>query len=629
MNYYLNLLISASFVTAESNFKIGIKTLVLSNNHYLDKLCIDKLEAYGVNYDLIRVVNKNSTQKTNFQLNLYESDGQSPQYNSIVYLSSSLAYTVFNPLTNSNTYPSALSVEEWDNINSYKAKFGVRSVSLESNADVDSSLILIYSGSEYADVRFTLDGYVNEFNSNIKENATFKLGKEYTVMDKEVKFFQSRVKVDPDKNVDGHIKPFLEIKNQTADEDNPVSWSVGAFIKNTTGKYDWNLEEMHFLFTANSGSHHGIVLFDIWFPWITKGMFLGQRRIVLNTHIDDYLLSTDLFNKSGVKYRNSATDLQKLARYQASKRLNMPKGSNFTIEMAFNGYGYANDIGNIDDGSLTTLNEATIQLRDKFLWVSHTYTHLDLYCVESNCDTPTVPTPSLSCYDWSKGACNYPPRADDGKNEPVYPESGYSPYELIVFELTRNQYWAKHVLFRELNSSELELTWNWSPHSIVTPRISGLNYTVAIRAMLEAGLFTAVGDNSRKDLKPDSEFHGFNARPKAKENGLLFQKEDTLATINGRDALFVIPRKATRIYYDVSTPEENADEHNTFYGPNCEGCDQDGEISFMGLKCNKTSFKYEKDLSFQEMLERESYETAVNLLSYKPGNNHIFIITNA
>jgi hypothetical protein len=50
--------------------------------------------------------------------------------------------------------------------------------------------------------------------------------------------------------------------------------------------------------------------------------------------------------------------------------------------------------------------------------------------------------------------------------------------------------------------------------SIVTPRISGLNYTEAIEAMLQAGLRYAVGDNSREDLRPANPFHGFLASAK-------------------------------------------------------------------------------------------------------------------
>lgn len=137
----------------------------------------------------------------------------------------------------------------------------------------------------------------------------------------------------------------------------------------------------------------------------------------------------------------------------------------------------------------------------------------------------------------------------------------------------------------------------WSPHSIVTPRISGLNYTEAITAMLEAGLFTAVGDNSRADLKPANPFHGFLASAKVGKGGVTgpaFDKaafdQDMLRRF-GRASVFVIPRFATRVYFDVSLPAQLEMEHNSFYGPECIGYNEVGPIIPYGRKCNTTSYK--------------------------------------
>jgi hypothetical protein len=42
----------------------------------------------------------------------------------------------------------------------------------------------------------------------------------------------------------------------------------------------------------------------------------------------------------------------------------------------------------------------------------------------------------------------------------------------------------------------------------------------------------------------------------------------------GQSSIMVIPRWATRIYFDVGLPAENEKEHNSFYGPNCIGAGQ-------------------------------------------------------
>lgn len=39
----------------------------------------------------------------------------------------------------------------------------------------------------------------------------------------------------------------------------------------------------------------------------------------------------------------------------------------------------------------------------------------------------------------------------------------------------------------------------------------------------------------------------------------------------GQESILVIPRWATRIYFDVSLPAEAQMEHNSFYGPRCLG----------------------------------------------------------
>eukprot|EP00122_Pirum_gemmata_P019274 Pgem_evm1s18053 len=369
LSFLLMTCVCVSFgIVVENNFKIGLKTLILSNDANLDLLPRQKIKSYGAAFDLLRVIDENGAKVTNIVLDLYDSKNN-PKYNSLVFIDSTLS--VKNPST--GLYFSALTKQQWDDIGNYKDRFGVRSVYLSSNANVDPALIQLNSTNNYADVRFTRDDVVKQFNSNVRSDATFKLGNEYEVQSKEIVFYQTPIKIDAKKNKDNHIMPFMEIKAQSADDDDS-SYNVGAFIRKVPGNY-FGEEEMHFLFTSNAGSHHGLVLADIWYTWVTKGIFLGQRRILLNTHIDDYLLATELYGHPQDSYRNSATDLELLVNYQTNRRANMPPTSNYTIELAFNGIGYDNEKGTINDGSTEELNNATYRLRDHFLWVSHTWSH--------------------------------------------------------------------------------------------------------------------------------------------------------------------------------------------------------------------------------------------------------------
>lgn len=66
----------------------------------------------------------------------------------------------------------------------------------------------------------------------------------------------------------------------------------------------------------------------------------------------------------------------------------MGSGSNFTVQMAFNARGYS-DFG-ANPHYAPNLNPDTFKFRDDFLWVTHTWNHIDMYCVLSNCATPLV-----------------------------------------------------------------------------------------------------------------------------------------------------------------------------------------------------------------------------------------------
>ena len=63
------------------------------------------------------------------------------------------------------------------------------------------------------------------------------------------------------------------------------------------------------------------------------------------------------------------------------------------------------------------------------------------------------------------------------------------------------------------------------------------------------------------------------------------------ARFGGRDSVLVIPRFATRVYFDVSRPLQLEMEHNSIYGPGCTGYNATGAVVDGGIKCNVTSQK--------------------------------------
>jgi len=81
----------------------------------------------------------------------------------------------------------------------------------------------------------------------------------------------------------------------------------------------------------------------------------------------------------------------------------------------------------------------------------------------------------------------------------------------------------------------------YSPHSIVTPEISGLHNGDALRALKENGVNYAVGDTSRQDLSPANFYLPFISNK----------------TTSNFDGFIAIPRQPPQIYWDCSTIEEN------------------------------------------------------------------------
>ena len=80
------------------------------------------------------------------------------------------------------------------------------------------------------------------------------------------------------------------------------------------------------------------------------------------------------------------------------------------------------------------------------------------------------------------------------------------------------------------------------------------------------------------------------------------------------DHVSIIPRYATNIYFDCSLPEENEKQFNSFYGPKCLGFDHQGPADpSANLKCNATSFKYDHDLSIEEIADLQGARVCVSL----------------
>ncbi|HLG72743.1 MAG TPA: hypothetical protein VK009_20175 [Chloroflexota bacterium] len=185
---------------------------------------------------------------------------------------------------------------------------------------------------------------------------------------------------------------------------------------------------------------------------------------------------------TGGSYRINAADLQALINWQNRFR-GRPNSHAFKLEMAFNGYGGA---GNYNPDDLTP---ALIAAAGNFAWVSHTYSHLF---------------------------------------------TGKMEYAKAREEIQRNETFAQDAHLP-----------NYSPLSLVTPEVSGLDNPQFIKAAYDEGNRYLVSDTSKPEYN--------NPAPNI---GLLSQFNS---------AIVLLPRHPTALYFDVSTPEQWVTEYNSTY----------------------------------------------------------------
>jgi hypothetical protein len=117
--------------------------------------------------------------------------------------------------------------------------------------------------------------------------------------------------------------------------------------------------------------------------WVTKGVFLGERRYYLGADVDDWFISQDVWDIDTASitpdaFELSARDAWSLSQQQASLRSRYPVGSALTWTMAFNGEGAFPTATLSCDPNLvgeTALSSMTKCINTAFYWINHTWSH--------------------------------------------------------------------------------------------------------------------------------------------------------------------------------------------------------------------------------------------------------------
>ncbi|MBV8551436.1 MAG: hypothetical protein JOY54_09055 [Acidobacteriaceae bacterium] len=500
------------------------------------------LDQIGIPYDSYKSVCRLSS--TPCPLPTFNTSPTNANYYGIVLTIGNLAYC-----NSSGTCQSTFSTADWAAMDSFTAAFGVRT--------------LAYYTFPQPRYGLTFAGAAVSTTTTSPVNVTLTSGQ--ALAKTTFSYLQPTASIP----VENAYMYFATTEAATGETTVPVlsatyngtTYTVGAIHTAATGQ-----QYLALTMDNNPFLLHSLALNYGLFNWVTKGMFVGGRKIYLSPEVDDLFIDDDLFDAaipqscvpSGFQLdptfdnagqcpvvRISGSDLQTTANWETNLN-NAAQTANFQLTLAFNG------IGTVSTGGYEPPNDTLVDtasnISSSFFWVSHTYNHENLDCYD--------PVPN-------SGVCNEATQAQ------------------ATTEITQN-----------VNTANNDVGLNpFDAASMVTPNISGLGNPNFIAAAVANGLKYVVTDASQPGQKPPSANTGI---PNA---------------IN--PAVYEIPRYATNIFYNTDTSATGAagsepDEYNYFYGPN--------GISRVGGPGGPPFFSTNQ--TYSQIVANESMNLLLNMLRY-------------
>jgi hypothetical protein len=254
--------------------------------------------------------------------------------------------------------------------------------------------------------------------------------------------------------------------------------------------------------------------------------------------VDDMFLETDIWNVTsgpdpeGKRTRINETDLDVHINWAAQFEATLNPGSVYFMETGFNGN------GNMD-------------------WVGNEITLAAGACPDSaNVNDPIGPSQNLewvkpvgtgvnswipnAAYIWPVSCILLDPLAAYFQIPTNRDAFAWISHTFTHEDLENSTYYDTNIqmAFNYIHAVNLGLTnaLRWSNYSFIPPSITGMHNGDALKAFMDNGLIAAVGDNTRAALMNPANPHW----------PLL-----TTVAANGYDGFTIIPRWATRVYYNV------------------------------------------------------------------------------
>ena len=494
------------------------------------------LDQIGIPYDTFLSLN-HLNNPSQYPLPVLSPGPGVANYYGIVLTSGNLTYCVPNTSACQLTFSAA----DWAALDSFTAAFGVRTVSYYTfpEARYGLSFVSAISPTPASPASVTIPAAGLSTFSYLQPNASIPVQNAYTYL------------AAPVAAAGETTTPILQTIQ------GGINYTVGAIHTAATG-------QQYLALTMDNNPYlvHSLALNYGVFNWVTKGLFLGARKVYLSPQVDDVFIGDDLFDPtksacipSGFLvdptvdlsagcpvFRMTGNELQTLYSWQTGLNLT-PQTAKFKVTLAFNGLGTTRAGGSpVND---TLISKAQL-LGKSFNWISHTYNH-----------------PNLDCYE---------PVANSGICTPATQAQSNA-------EISQNVTVA----------SRLNFSTAFDAKSMVTPEVSGLANRAFIAAAYGRGIRYLVSDASKDGQKAPSANTGI---PNAINPNIL-----------------EVPRFATNIFYNTDTATldiagAEVNEYNHFFGP--LGISKDG---------NGNPF-FAADQTYAQIIDTESNNLLMNMLRY-------------
>jgi PASTA domain len=345
-----------------------------------------------------------------------------------------------------------------------------------------------------------------------------------------------------------HATPYDD-PTTAGDSTTPLLTDAGGNALVAIHTYADGRQNLAMTFDSNPYMLHSMLLSYGLVNWVTNGLFIGERHTYVSPQIDDLFIDDEQWlattacgtsvDNTGVSHRMTGADLTAVTNWQNSRR-QQPLTADLKITMAFNGLGTSPDYTFKVVGSNDTIIGGSTGGGAAGL---------------SSTDTLTLAAVAQQHnYFWTSHTYNHE-------------NLDHLSYAAASSELSRNITVA----------TQLGLD-DFTTRFMVQPDVSGLANAEFLRAAYDNGIRYVLSNTSKVGQGNPTPNTGYwNA-------------------VDPR--IFVVPRRANNLFFNVATPADWVQEYNCLYGPNGSAA----------------GFHFDHNLSYAEILDFISDELLADLL---------------